>query len=236
MCINFALEKENWDATNSWSGYNYQGKIALFVVLQKINDLISKNKIDEIEKYCVELEWLEDFSILYKGDEGVQYRTIHQVKAKDKQNISDYEDALSKLYYKVAKWRTIERAYLHVCKPTDYKNAEWNDRVKELIINCNHIKGIQNSLVSYKGNLYKKEEIEKIYKPGRKSDINKLIKEYNEKYFHNRKITVDNVDEILDKILIDLQDEIELCEKEIKDEEVKKLKCLHIRIIIYIVG
>ena len=224
MCINFALEKENWDATNSWSGYNYQGKIALFVVLQKINDLISKNKIDEIEKYCVELEWLEDFSILYKSDEGVQYRTIHQVKAKDKQNISDYGDALSKLYYKVARWRTIERAYLHVCKPTDYKNAEWNDRVKELIINCNHIKGIQNSLVSYKDSLYKKEEIEKIYKPGRKSDINKLIKEYNEKYFHNRKITVDNVDEILDKILIDLQDEIELCEKEIKDEDVKKIE------------
>ena len=33
MCINTKLENENWDATNSWSGYNYQGKIALFVVL-----------------------------------------------------------------------------------------------------------------------------------------------------------------------------------------------------------
>ena len=35
MCINTKLENENWDATNSWSGYNYQGKIALFVVLKK---------------------------------------------------------------------------------------------------------------------------------------------------------------------------------------------------------
>ena len=35
MCINTKLENENWDATNSWSGYNYQGKIALFVVLNK---------------------------------------------------------------------------------------------------------------------------------------------------------------------------------------------------------
>ena len=105
MCINIALEKENWDATNSWSGYNYQGKIALFVVLQKINDLICGGKINEIENYSVELEWLEDFSILYKGNDGIQYRTIHQVKAKDKQNINDYGDALVKLYCKVVKWK-----------------------------------------------------------------------------------------------------------------------------------
>ena len=61
MCINTKLENENWDATNSWSGYNYQGKIALFVVLKKINELISIGKVDEIEKYSIELEWLEDF-------------------------------------------------------------------------------------------------------------------------------------------------------------------------------
>ena len=72
MCINTKLENENWDATNSWSGYNYQGKIALFVVLKKINELISIGKVDEIEKYSIELEWLEDFSILYKDNDGVQ--------------------------------------------------------------------------------------------------------------------------------------------------------------------
>ena len=55
MCINTKLENENWDATNSWSGYNYQGKIALFVVLKKINELISIGKVDEIEKYSIEL-------------------------------------------------------------------------------------------------------------------------------------------------------------------------------------
>ena len=72
--------------------------------------------------------------------------------------------------------------------------------------------------------LYKKEEVEKIYKPGRKSDINKLVKEYNEKYFLDRKITVNNVDEILDKILIDLQNEIKACGQEIKDEDVRKIE------------
>ena len=84
MSINNELEKDNWDAINSWSGYKYQDKIALFVVLKKINELISMGKIDEIEKYSIELEWLEDFSTLYKDDDGLQYNTIHQVKAKDK--------------------------------------------------------------------------------------------------------------------------------------------------------
>ncbi len=224
MCINTELEKDNWDATNSWSGYNYQGKIALFVVLKKINELISMGKRDEIEKYSVELEWLEDFSILYKDDDGIQYKTIHQVKAKDKHNIGDYEDALVKLYCKIVNHKTIEYAYLHVCKSMDYKENEWNDKVKELVLNCSQIKALQNSIISYKSSMIKKDEVEKIYKPGRKSEINKLVKEYNEKYFANKKITVSNVDEILDKILSDLQLQIEMSQKDVKDEDIRKIE------------
>lgn len=224
MCINIELEKDNWDATNSWSGYNYQGKIALFVVLKKINELISMGKMDEIEKYSVELEWLEDFSILYKGDDGVQYKTIHQVKAKDKHNITDYEDALVKLYYKIVNYKTIEYAYLHVCKPINYIEDEWNDNVKGLVLNCRQIKALQDRIISYKSSPMKKEEVEKIYTPRRKSDINKLVKEYNEKYFANKKITISNVDEILDKILSDLQLQIEMSQKDVKDEDIRKIE------------
>lgn len=224
MCINTELDKDNWDATNSWSGYNYQGKIALFVVLKKINELISMGKITEIEKYSVELEWLEDFSILYKGDDGIQYKTIHQVKAKDKHNISDYEDALVKLYYKIVSYKTIEYAYLHVCKSINYNKEEWNGNVKGLVQNCNQIKMLQNNIISYKKNTMKKEEIEKIYKSGRKSEVNKLIKEYNREYFANQKITVNNVDRILDKIFLDLQAQIETSQKDIKDEDIKKIE------------
>jgi len=215
MCINTELEKDNWDATNSWSGYNYQGKIALFVVLKKINELISIGKVDEIEKYSIELEWLEDFSILYKDNDGVQYKTIHQVKAKDKHNITDYEDALVKLYYKIVNHKTIEYAYLHVCKSINYDENEWNDKVKELILKCSHIKALQNIIISYKSNPKKKDEVEKIYKSGRK--------EYNEKYFEYRKINVHNVDNILDRILSDLQAQM-LTSQNIQDEDIKKLE------------
>lgn len=224
MCINIKLEKENWDATNSWSGYNYQGRIALFVVLKKINELISIGKMDEIEKYSLELEWLEDFSILYKSDDGVQYKTIHQVKAKDKHNIADYEDALVKLYYKIANYKTIEYAYLHVCKSINYNKDEWNDNVKGLVLNCRQIKTLQDNIISYKSSSEKEKEVKKIYTSGRKSDINKLVKQYNEKYFANKKITVNNVDNILDKILSDLQLQIEMSQKNVKDEDIRKIE------------
>ena len=64
---------------------------------------------------------------------GIQKR-ICQVKAKDKHNITDYEDALVKLYYKIVNHKTIEYAYLHVCKSINYDENEWNDKVKELIL------------------------------------------------------------------------------------------------------
>ena len=51
-----------WDATNSWSGYNYQGKIALYYGIRKINELITIGKACDIEKYAIEIEWKEDFS------------------------------------------------------------------------------------------------------------------------------------------------------------------------------
>ena len=92
------------------------------------------------------------------------------MKAKDKHNITDYEDALVKLYYKIVNHKTIEYAYLHVCKSINYDENEWNDKVKELILKCSHIKALQNIIISYKSNPKKKDEVEKIYKSGRKSE------------------------------------------------------------------
>lgn len=97
------------------------------------------------------------------------------------------------------------------------------DKVKELILKCSHIKAVQNIIISYKSNPKKKDEVEKIYKSGRKSEVNKLIKEYNEKYFEYRKINVHNVDNILDRILSDLQAQM-LTSQNIQDEDIKKLE------------
>lgn len=65
-----------FSAISSWEGYEYQGHIALFVVLQKIKELISDNK-EVIDRLILEIEGAEDFSI--KDEE--KYLTLHQVKS-----------------------------------------------------------------------------------------------------------------------------------------------------------
>ena len=74
------------DATNSWNGYNHQGKIALYFAVKEITALIpdgsDKNANEELlGKHFLEVEYTEDFSIGTIGTDGeLCYQTIHQVK------------------------------------------------------------------------------------------------------------------------------------------------------------
>jgi len=81
-------ENLGYDATNSWSGYNYQGKTAIYIALRKINSLYSSNNGTAIPAYFLELEWLEDFSIIYQVDGKMNYESTHQVKARKDTKIS----------------------------------------------------------------------------------------------------------------------------------------------------
>lgn len=84
------------DATPSWNGFNYQGKVGLYVLLCFIDNLCQDSKLsaDEIKKiakeYTIEYEWVEDFSIKHNGN----YKSIHQVKHYNSTAFSDYLDAI----------------------------------------------------------------------------------------------------------------------------------------------
>lgn len=65
-----------FSAISSWEGYEYQGHIAVFVVLQKIRELIVINN-NAINDFILEIEGAEDFSIKEKNN----YVTLHQVKS-----------------------------------------------------------------------------------------------------------------------------------------------------------
>lgn len=65
-----------FSAIPTWEGFEDQGHIALFVVLQKIRALISTNS-DTINKFILEIEGAEDFSIKDRD----KYLTLHQVKS-----------------------------------------------------------------------------------------------------------------------------------------------------------
>ena len=81
-----------FDATATWNGFSYQGKVGLYVCLKLINDALLRNEnIDELcAQYCIEFEWLEDFSILQNN----QYISHHQVKHYNDDKFSSYIDAI----------------------------------------------------------------------------------------------------------------------------------------------
>lgn len=86
-----ARKKRGNDAIPSWSGFNYQGKVMLLHVLQRMNVLLGKVALSE---YSVELEKREDFVIFHTG----KSESFHQVKATlSKSKWSSHSAALDKL-------------------------------------------------------------------------------------------------------------------------------------------
>jgi hypothetical protein len=84
------------DATPTWNGFNYQGKIGLYVCLCIIKQTYTSGSASKnldhqyFDQFSIEYEWIEDFSIL-KNDE---YLSIHQVKHYNASAFSHYLDAI----------------------------------------------------------------------------------------------------------------------------------------------
>lgn len=79
------------DAVASWSGYGYQGKMAILCAVEKLNTLYG---YCEWEKWKLQLEKLQDFVLL--NDLAID--SLWQVKAKlSSERYQDYEDAMKKI-------------------------------------------------------------------------------------------------------------------------------------------
>ncbi|MFL1455556.1 ABC-three component system protein [Marinobacter sp. GN3S48] len=76
-----------FDASPSWSGFNYQGKVALYYALRLIN---GEPNGKDLSNYSLMLEATEDFEILCDGI-ALSY---HQVKAYNTSTYSKYSNAL----------------------------------------------------------------------------------------------------------------------------------------------
>lgn len=88
-----------FDATSSWAGYDIQGKMAIYFILQEIKELLSrvdkghqKTNISTFEdlniqlnQVSVELEYMEDIAIIEENN----YRKIYQIKAGEKTKLED---------------------------------------------------------------------------------------------------------------------------------------------------
>jgi hypothetical protein len=78
------------DATPSWSGYNYQGKLALHYVLCHIHEKLMTDPTYTFRGDSIVLENNEDFELFVNG----VVVSFHQVKAYKKQSFSSYCEAL----------------------------------------------------------------------------------------------------------------------------------------------
>lgn len=157
----------NQDASSKWSGYNYQGKVALYVVLYLINNpgQIDKNDEENWNRFSVEIEGLEDFSILKDN----QYISIHQVKAYESSNtISNFKGALWGLLGKSIQFRSIQKSCLHTLK----KVSQLNERTED---NENKIKLLEPT-----------KSLEQGYKEAYSNDSCKLECAFNKLAFYNQ--------------------------------------------------
>jgi hypothetical protein len=101
-------------AADSWSGFIYQGKVALYHVLRLlINDNQSVN-------YQLQLDSLEDFAIV---DINIQPISLHQVKALKSHLYSSYKEAFVKLEERLIKY-PCNGAYFHLAVANEKTNAE----------------------------------------------------------------------------------------------------------------
>lgn len=98
------------DATPSWSGYNYQGKIALYLFLITCNEL--KKAGSSTDEHSLEIEYLEDIAILQDG----KYHSLHQVKSVNSDLLSAYQDAIWILLNKVEAYSPAKGVYLHTVR------------------------------------------------------------------------------------------------------------------------
>jgi len=80
-----------FDATFSWSGYAYQGKVGVFLVLKHLNQYNGSDLNIYFSDWELEFEWLEDFSIKQSGI----YRSLHQVKTSQSTRVASYNAAIT---------------------------------------------------------------------------------------------------------------------------------------------
>lgn len=125
------------DATPTWSGFIYQGLVAIYLAVSKICELLSQNGLDKKvigSIYQLEVENWEDVAILRKDGNEKCYISIHQVKNRKEKRIIDYKNPiiqlmLEKNYLKKHNWGTPD-AYIHTSSIIEENENEINQLLR----------------------------------------------------------------------------------------------------------
>lgn len=203
------MSKENpgviFDASNSWNGYNHQGKLAILFAIKQILDIYDNTlSIDAnkrvLEEYFIEIEYVEDFSIGRHLNNVDEYYYVHQVKNHTTRNASDYDSALLGLAYHVEAMPTLRNAYLHATTEIDFKGKTVQDYIKQLISSPVELKNILLRIDEARRDGNKKQELYAKHNGRPENFISKLKKALIEADSSQEKLTAENIDTALDAL------------------------------------
>lgn len=131
------------DAVPTWSGFIYQGRIAVYLAIKEIIELRDNNQISEIDEYAIEMEKCEDIAIVYKGkNENRKYVSIHQVKNENKNTLGAYKNPLIQLMlekgYYTKYGEGAPAAYLHISNSFGRQNTDFKTGYLEKLKKWKH--------------------------------------------------------------------------------------------------
>lgn len=189
-----------FEAIASWYGYDYQGVLAIYYTIKKmnelINDIIEKNgsvQVKDIEKvingYSVELEYMEDFAIKFNNI----YQSFHQVKSGESK-IKD-ED-IRDLYLKLLEYDNKEQSDI-----IGYFHVNENGKITDIIQNLE--KQINTYFDSLKSDFVELKSNEKIDFRGKKGSAIKILSDYmNERNLdrHNKEKRIVCIEKLIEKL------------------------------------
>ena len=217
-----------FDASNSWNGFNHQGKLAILFSIKQILD-IYESPISEDEKktmlcdYFIEIEHLEDFS-LGKVDGGKEvYYYVHQVKNHATDSASNYDSALLCLAYHLNNIPTLQKAYLHTTTNIDFKGDNLTEYVKKLISSPTELQNILKTISESRNDKDKKKVL---YTPkrGRPKDIVVQLKQaLLEIDPTQNKLNAHNIDKALDALEKKTRERIHDISS-LNDDQIKKIE------------
>lgn len=203
------MSKENpgviFDASNSWNGYNHQGKLAILFAVKQILEVYNKSLSKEdnmaiLADYFLEIEYLEDFSLgkVVSGKE--EYCSVHQVKNHATDVAADYNSALLGLAYHVKTMPTLNKAYLHATTNIDFKgNTVWQ-YVKQLLSEPSELISILARIEEVRKDEIKKQCLYAKKKGRPENFIVRLKQALVETYDTQKKLDATNIDLALDAL------------------------------------
>lgn len=216
-----------YDATNSWNGYNHQGKMALWYAITEITKLYNptisiENNKTVLKNYFLEIEYMEDFSI-GKVENGVSsYISVHQVKNRVDANIGGYESAILGLLSHLTECPEIESAVLHTTADINLSGKTLLENIKAFIKDPKYLTDAELEIKNNRSSpQFRRELINK--KRGRPSTLKTNLKNvlFN-KYTISQELSESNLDEAFDLYLSNIQAEKDMLSL-LPEEQMKKI-------------